>query len=446
MNRRIYAKMTEWKDKKNRKPLVLMGARQVGKTWLMHEFCRRNFKRVHEFNFDSSTDLASIFKISKEPKELLPKLSALSGFKIDIASDVVIFDEIQNCPEALNSLKYFCEKCPQLAILAAGSLLGVRIGSAQRAYKEGDDLPRCSYPVGKVEILNVEPLDFAEFLQAFDVGLYSIFDTISGCDPIPEIFHRKLLDAYSLYLFTGGMPEVVADYLENVDPASTRKLHRDLIALFEDDIVKYGGEIDASKILVVLRSIVPQLAKDNEKFLYGVLREGARARDYEDAIEWLVSARMIRRIHNVESMKFPLAAQEVRNAFKIYHLDIGMLREMAGIPQSALVLDSDFDFKGAFVENYVLQQLASRVENSIWYYAERATREIDFVIQKDAGVVPIEVKAGRDKKGATFKTYVKEREPQCAIRFSTRNLRKDGGFVNIPLYLATKFDKCLPYT
>lgn len=443
MNRRIYAEMTEWRNRRNRKPLVLIGARQVGKTWLMHEFCRANFKRVHEFNFDSRTDLATIFRDSKEPKDLLPKLSALSGYKIDTATDAVIFDEIQDCPEALNSLKYFCEKCPQLAILAAGSLLGVRIGSAKGAKADGDDLPRRSYPVGKVEILNVEPLDFSEFLQAYDEGLFSFYETISGCNPIPEIFHGKLLDAYSLYLFTGGMPEVVADYLENRDPVSVRKLHRDLNALFEDDIVKYGGKIDASKILVVLRSIVPQLAKDNEKFLYGVLREGARARDYEDAIEWLVSARMVRRVHNIAALKFPLAAQEIRNAFKIYHLDIGMLREMAGIPQSALVLDSDFDFKGAFVENYVLQQLASRLQEATWYYAERSTREMDFVIQQGAEVVPIEVKAGRDKKGATFKSYVKEHAPQYAIRFSTRNLRKDGGFVNIPLYLAPAFEKCL---
>lgn len=443
MKRKIYAQMTEWKGKNNRKPLVLMGARQVGKTWLMHEFCRKNFQRVHEFNFDSSRDLASVFMVSKEPKELLPKLSALSGFKIDTAADALIFDEIQDCPEALNSLKYFCEKCPDLAIVAAGSLLGVRIGSAKRAGKNGNDLPRRSYPVGKVDILNVEPLDFAEFLRAYDEGLFAFFETISGCDPLPEIFHRKLLDAYRLYLFTGGMPEVVSDYFENGDPVSTRKLHRDLNALFEDDIVKYGGEVNASKILVVLRSIVPQLAKDNEKFLYGALREGARARDYEDAIEWLVSARMIRRIHNVEAIKFPLAAQVIRNAFKIYHLDVGMLREMAGIPQSALVLDSDFDFKGALVENYVLQQLSALLGDSVWYYSERSTREIDFVMQNDLEVVPIEVKAGKDKKGATFKTYVKEHAPLHAIRFSARNLRKDGDFVNIPLYLAPVFRKCL---
>ena len=444
MDRRIYEKMVGWKDKSRRKPLVLMGARQVGKTWLMHEFCRRNFKRVHEFNFDARKDLGALFKDSQDPKDILPRLSALSGFKIDCSTDAVVFDEIQDCPEALNSLKYFCEKCPQLAVLAAGSLLGVRIGSARLSGKGAEIASLQSYPVGKVEILNVEPLDFSEFLKSYDAGLFSFYETISGCEPLPEIFHRKLLDAYGLYLFTGGMPEAVADYLENSDPESVRKIHRDLLALFEDDIVKYAGEVDAAKILVVLRSLVPQLAKDNEKFLFGALREGARARDYEDAIEWLVSARMVRRINNVAAIKFPLAAHEIRNAFKIYHLDVGMLREMAGIPSSALVLDSDFDFKGPFVENYVLQQLASCLEDRVRYFAERASREIDFIIQLGAECVPIEVKAGKDKKGATFKSYVKDCAPKYAIRFSARNLRKDGGFVNIPLYLAPAFDKCLP--
>ena len=443
MNRRIYARMAEWKDKTRRKPLVLMGARQVGKTWLMQEFGRRNFRRVHEFNFDARKDLAGLFRDSQDPKDILPRLSALSGYKIDGAADALVFDEIQDCPEALNSLKYFCEKCPQLAILAAGSLLGVRIGSARLSGKGENDVRRRSYPVGKVEILNVEPLDFSEFLQSYDEGLFSFYETISGCEPLPEVFHRKLLGAYGLYLFTGGMPEAVADYLENRDPESVRTIHRDLIALFEDDIVKYGGEVDAAKILVVLRSLVPQLAKDNEKFLYGVLREGARARDYEDAIEWLVSARIVRRIHNVEAIKFPLAAREVRNAFKIYHLDVGMLREMAGIPPSSLVLDSDFDFKGPFVENYILQQIAAHVDGGVWYFAERASREIDFIVQLGAECVPIEVKAGMDKKGATFKSYVRDRAPKFAVRFSARNLRKDGGFVNIPLYLAPMFMKCL---
>ncbi len=441
MKRKVETSLKAWLGRDERKPLVLMGARQVGKTWLMKDFGKRHFARCHVFNFDKEKDLATLFRDTKTPNELLPKLSALSGFKIDIAKDLIVFDEIQDCPEALNSLKYFYEDCPRLAIMAAGSLLGVPLRK-----KKGDlstETPPRSYPVGKVELLDVEPLDFSEFLQAFDESLHSYYETISGIDPLPDIFHRKLLDAYDTYLFTGGMPEVVDNFLKKGDNQTVRKLQRDLLALYEDDIVKYNGEVDAAKILVVLRAIVPQLAKDNEKFIYGALREGARGRNYEDAIEWLVSARMARRIHNVGAMRFPLAAQSERSAFKLYHLDVGLLREAAGIPQRALVLDSDFDFKGPLVENYVLQQLFGHGDGPAHYYSERSDREIDFVIQLGSEVIPIEVKAGEDKKGATFKSYVTQRHPLYAVRFSRHNLRKDGGFVNIPLYLAPKFEMCL---
>ena len=444
MKRDIENSLLEWKNREDRKPLVLMGARQVGKTWLMRDFGKRNFARVHEFNFEERTALAEFFRASKDPKDLLPKLSALSGAKIDIGRDVVVFDEIQECPEALNALKYFREKCPALAVMAAGSLLGVRLGKKRRNGEPdaGAD-PERSYPVGKVELLDVEPLDFSEFLRATDEPLHAWYETVSGTDPLPEVFHQKLLDAYDAYLFTGGMPEVVSDWMRRGDPRSTRKLQRDLLALYEDDVVKYNGKIDAAKILVVLRAVVPQLAKENEKFVYGALRDGARARGYEEAVEWLVSARMVRRVRNLARPEFPLAAQEIRNAFKLYHLDVGLLRETAGVPQSALVTDADFDFKGPLVENYVLQQLAGRGDGPARYYAERADREIDFFLQLGAETVPVEVKAGRDGKGATFKAFVRDRKPAFAVRFSRRNLRKDGGFVNIPLYLAPRFERCL---
>ena len=443
MKRDIESRLLDWKSRADRKPLVLMGARQVGKTWLMREFGKRNFARVHEFNFDEQQGLSEFFRGTKDPQDVLPKLAALSGARIDEDRDVVVFDEIQECPEALNALKYFRERRPGLAVMAAGSLLGVRLGKKNRgAAGAGADAAR-SYPVGQVELLDVEPLDFSEFLRARDPALHGFYETVSGVEPLPDLFHRKLLDAYDAYLFTGGMPEVVADFLSRGDPRSSRKLQRDLIALQEDDIVKYNGEIDAAKILVVLRSLVPQLAKENEKFIYGALRDGARARGYEEAVEWLVSARMIRRAHNLSALKFPLAAQEIRNAFKLYHLDVGLLREAAGVPQSALVTDADFDFKGPLVENYVLQQLAGHGEGPARYYSERADREIDFVLQLGSEVVPVEVKAGRDRKGATFKSYVRDRRPAYAVRFSRMNLRKDGGFVNIPLYLAPRFERCL---
>lgn len=416
-----------------------MGARQVGKTWLMRQFGRCNFQTVHYFDFHEKPLLASFFELSKSPRDLLPKLAVLSGRRIDLDHDLIIFDEIQDCNEALNSLKYFNQDCPQLAVMAAGSLLGVKINGERNA--EGSR-PK-SYPVGKVDILNVEPLDFVEFLRARDDALYVYYMSISGEAPLPEIFHEKLKDALKEYLVVGGMPEAVASYLKHGDVGAVRKIQRDLIVMQEDDVVKYNGKIDAAKILLVLRSLVPQLAKSNEKFLYDVVRAGARARGYEEAIEWLVSARMVRRINNVGEIRYPLSAYEMRNAFKLFSLDVGLLRELAGVTPESLMLEEDFQFKGPFMENYVLQQLFGKTEGTVKYWAARAEREIDFVLQRGNEVIPVEVKGGEDKKAASFKEFVRVRKPLNAIRFSMRNLRRDGGFINIPLYLAPRYEACL---
>ena len=422
-----------------RKPLVLMGARQVGKTWLMRDFGKRNFARVHEFNFDGSADLASVFIHTKKPDELLRKLSIIDGVKINPSEDLVIFDEIQECSEALNSLKYFNEDCPELAIIAAGSLLGVKLG---RGKNGADKVPR-SYPVGKVELLDVEPMSFGEYLRERDAALYGLWESVSGTEPLDDIFHRRLLDVYDEYLIVGGMPECAGEFLAHGDVGKVCKIQRDLLALYEDDVVKHNGPIDAEKVLVVLRSLVPQLAKANGKFVYGVAREGARAREYEGAIEWLVSARMVRRIHNVTAMSYPLSAQEIRNAFKLYHLDVGLVRELAEVQPKSIALNEDFPFKGRLAENYVLQQLQGRSDGATRYWSEREEKEIDFVIQHDGEIIPVEVKSGEDRRATTFKNYVKAKCPRWAIRFSRRNLKKDGGFVNIPLYLAERFTACL---
>lgn len=442
MKREIESQLFKWKTRIGRKPLVLMGARQVGKTWLMRDFGKRNFAQVHEFNFDDNPDLSLVFEHSKDPKDILPQLAILSGRKIDIAHDLVVFDEIQNCGNALNALKYFYEKCPELAVVSAGSLLGVQIrqkGRTEGCFKEWPQ----SYPVGKVELLDVEPLSFSEFLAARNEGLWEFYQSVCGHDPIPEVLHNELWRQYLVYLTVGGMPEVVSSYIEEGDPARVCQLQRDLVTLYENDIVKYNGELDAAKILLVMRSVVPQLAKENGKFVYGVLREGARARGYEDAIEWLVSARMVRRIHNLEKIEYPLAAQTIRTAFKLYFNDIGLLRSVAAINGESLILNKDFPFKGRYAENFVLQQLSGRTEGDIHYWSERAESEIDFVIQHEGETIPVEVKAGLDRKSASFKTFVNRRKPRFAIRFSERNLRKDGGFVNIPLYLAPRFASCL---
>lgn len=417
-----------------------MGARQVGKTWLMKNFGQDNFAKVHFFDFSAEPDLATIFQGSKNPDDILPKLEIVGGSKIDRRKDVIVLDEIQDCGDALNSLKYFYEKSPELAVMAAGSLLGVNLKKTKKS--SGTEPPK-TYPVGKVEIVDVEPVSFPEFLREKNKALWEYYMAIRGDTPLPEIFHRRLWDMYSIYLTVGGMPEIVASHLSEGDPARVRKLQQDLVQLYENDIVKYNGELDAAKILAVLRSVVPQLAKENGKFVYGVLREGARGRGYEEAIEWLVSARMVRRVHNLDAIEYPLSAHDIRNAFKLYLNDIGMLKLAAGITDESLALDRDFPFKGRFVENYVLQQLAGKTIGPVHYWAERAGREIDFVIQCGDDVVPVEVKAGSDKRASSFKGYVNSRRPRFAIRFSERNLKKDGAFVNIPLYLAPRFSACL---
>ena len=439
MKRDVEIEFSRWKERKDRKPLVLMGARQVGKTWLMENFGRKNFSKVHFFDFVAMPDLATVFKATKNPDEILPKLEIISGAKIDRQKDVLVLDEIQDCGDALNSLKYFYKKCPSLAVMAAGSLLGVNLKKKRNATIE----PPKTYPVGNVEIVDVEPVSFPEFLREKDNALWEYYMSVNGVDPLPEIFHRRLWDAYCVYLTVGGMPEVVASHLTEGDPGHVRKLQQDLVTLYENDIVKYNGEIDAAKILAVLRSVVPQLAKENSKFIYGALREGARGRGYEEAIEWLVSARMVRRVRNLDAIEYPLSAHDMRNVFKLYLNDIGMLKVTAGITDGSLILDKDFAFKGRFVENYVLQQLAGRTIGPVHYWAERADREIDFVIQHEDNAVPVEVKAGGDKKASSFKGFVNSRHPKFAIRFSERNLKKDGTFVNIPLYLAPRFDVCL---
>ena len=445
MKRRIEVELLDWKRRVERKPLVLLGARQVGKTWLMENFARKNFEHAHIIDFREHPDYGSVFMGSKDPADLLPKLSAVMGRKINVKSDILVFDEIQDCNEALNSLKYFREKCPELAVVAAGSLLGVKIGRGKGGARGGyvAERQRETFPVGKVELLDVEPLDFVEYLEAKDSALYEYYLTIGGESPIDEVFHNKLTDALNEYLFVGGMPECVASYLEKGDPRKVEKIQRDILQLYEDDIVKYNGEIDAGKILLVLRSIVPQLAKANEKFLYDVVRTGARARGYEDAIEWLVSARIVRRVNNLSRIRYPLAAYDIRGSFKLFFLDIGLLRSMAGVSFRSIALNEDFAFKGPFVENFVVQQLFGRMVGPVRYWAERSDREIDFVIQREDEVIPIEVKGGEDKRAPSFKSFVSTNKPLNAIRFSRRNLRRDGDFVNIPLYLVPRYEKCI---
>lgn len=425
LKRNAISELIRWKDSAERKPMVLKGARQVGKTWLMKEFGQNYYDNFVYFNFDEEDELESIFETNKNPHRIIELLSMICGEKIEPEKTLIIFDEIQECPEALNTLKYFKEKANEYHVIAAGSLLGTLLAKPK------------SYPVGMVNLLDIHPLTFDEFLEATDSGLYAYYESIQKDQQIEEIFHNRLLEAYNYYLIIGGMPECVSSWIKYKDPAKVSQIQRELIEVYENDFSKHNGKVNSGRILMVFRSIVAQLAKPNEKFMYGAVREGGRARDFEEAIEWLVSAGMLNRVYNVSKMEHPLSAFDKLDQFKLFAFDTGLLKHMAGIDNAAILLKTDYQFKGPLTENYVLQQLRGQFEVEPRYYSDKNS-EIDFVLQNGMEIIPIEAKGGEDKSAPSFKKYVADHKPEHAFRFSKRGYRRDGDFTNLPLYLARK--------
>ncbi|SFH36127.1 hypothetical protein SAMN05216405_2908 [Lachnospiraceae bacterium NLAE-zl-G231] len=425
MKRNAIEDLIRWKSSEERKPMVLKGARQVGKTWLMKEFGKNYYNSYVYFNFDEEDELKSIFEVNKNPYRIIELLSMIAGEKIIPGETLVIFDEVQECPEALNSLKYFKEKANDYHVIAAGSLLGTLLAKPK------------SYPVGMVNLLDIFPLTFDEFLEAIDEPLYAYYCSIEKEQHIEEIFHNRLLEAYNYYLIIGGMPECVASWVKYKDPARIARIQRELIEVYENDFSKHNGKVNSGRILMVFRSIASQLAKPNEKFMYGAVREGGRARDFEEAIEWLVSAGMINRVYNVSKMEHPLSAFDKLDNFKLFVFDTGLLKHMAGLDNSAILLKNDYQFKGPLTENYVLQQLRGQFDIEPRYYSDKNS-EIDFIIQHGTEIIPIETKGGEDKSAPSFKRYIIEKKPEHAIRFSKRGYLKNGLITNMPLYLARK--------
>ena len=430
MKRSALFDLIRWKSDPERKPLVVRGARQVGKTWLMREFGRIAYENVVYISFDEQVEVKSLFETDKDPHRLVQMLSLIAETPIHPKTTLIIFDEIQECPAALNSLKYFCEKANEYHVVAAGSLLGTLLAQPK------------SYPVGKVNLLDVHPLDFPEFLEALSPSLFAYYESIEPGQVIESIFHNRLLEAFDLYLITGGMPECLMSWLEHKDPARIARIQTELVDLYESDFSKYNGRVNSGRILMVFRSIVSQLAKPNEKFVYGVVREGARAREFEEAIEWLVSAGLVNRVRNVSKPELPLPAFDKLEHFKLFMFDTGLLKRMAGIPNAAILTKTDFQFKGPLAENFVQQQLRGMFEVEPRYYSDRSG-EIDFVLQHGTEIVPVEVKGGEDKCAPSFKRYVNEHHPKYAVRFSRRNHRKDGEITNVPLYLASRLKDLL---
>ncbi|MBD5449312.1 MAG: AAA family ATPase [Lachnospiraceae bacterium] len=410
--------------------MILKGARQVGKTWLMKEFGKKYYKNFVYFNFDEEDELKSIFETNKNPHRIIELLSLITGEKIMPEDTLIIFDEIQECPEALNTLKYFNEKANNYHVIAAGSLLGTLLA-----------VPK-SYPVGMVNLLDIYPLTFDEFLAAVDPTVYAYYESIRKEQPIEEIFHNRLLGIYNNYLIIGGMPECVASWIKYQDPARISRIQHELVTVYENDFSKHNGKVNSGRILMVFRSIVSQLAKPNEKFMYGAVREGGRARDFEEAIEWLVSAGMLNRVYNVSKPEHPLSAFDKQEHFKLFVFDTGLLKHMAGIDNSAILLKTDYQFKGPLTENYVLQQLRGQFDIEPRYFSDKNS-EIDFIIQYGTEIIPVEAKGGENKSAPSFKKYIADHRPEHALRFSKRGYKKDGYITNLPLYLAGKTKELL---
>lgn len=424
MERSAMKALLDWKNRGDRKPLVLKGARQVGKTWLMKEFGRRYYENTVYFNFDEEEDLKSFFARTKDPKRLLDLLSLLHGEPIREGKTLLIFDEIQECPDALNSLKYFREQAGGVHIMAAGSLLGTYLAEPY------------SYPVGQVDILHLYPLTFREFLGAVDENISKIYESLRPDEEIPELFHNRLLDAYRTYMIIGGMPECVSSWSAEKSPNRVGKLQRDILALYENDFSKHNSRINAVRVLMMYRSLISQLSRENEKFAYGLVKKGARGREFEEAVEWLVSSGIVHRMFNVTAPGYPLKSLEEASHFKLFLLDVGLLKTMGEVENEAILFDKPFAFKGAMTENFVLQQFLGTLPAAPHYFSPDSQHEIDFLLQHQGEIIPVEVKSGHMKQATSFRWYLEKYEPARAVRYSLRNYRKDGKFTNLPLYLA----------
>ena len=430
MKRFIIEKLVEWKNSKYRKPLILKGARQIGKTYILKEFGKEYYEGVAYFNFDHDEDLYNIFENTKEPKRILEQLSFIYGKAILPGKTLIIFDEIQECPNALNSLKYFQEEANEYHIACAGSLLGIR-------------LSHTSFPVGKVEFLNMYPMTFSEFLIADNCeNLVEYMKSITKVEKIPDILFNQLEEKLKAYFIIGGMPEAVEIWVNEKNIELVNNVQENILKAYESDFSKHAGNNEANKISLIWNSIPSQLAKENKKFLYQTVKNGARAREYEDALNWLNDANLIYKIYDVKKAEFPLKAYTDLSAFKIYMNDVGLLRRMANL-DSRIVVEGDKlfrEFKGAFTENYILNML-NIVFDLVPNYFTFDRNEIDFVIQNKNKIIPIEVKSNKSTNNISLTKYSEKFDNELSIRFSMNNLAKDRKILNVPLFLIEYIEK-----
>ncbi|MBP3518921.1 MAG: ATP-binding protein [Parabacteroides sp.] len=433
IERDIISALAAWKQRSERKPLIIQGARQIGKTWIMRKFGEEYFDFVAYFNFDASEELCREFEHTKNPGRLVDILRLYTESPIEPGRTLIIFDEIQQCNKALNSLKYFCEDAPEYYILAAGSLLGVSLS-------QGD-----SFPVGKVEFLNMYPVTFREFLRVDAPQMYEYLESLTEIAPLPEIVMGRVGEAYRRYQVCGGMPAAVTAMLEKRGVQEVEEIQKSILTAYALDFAKHAPGKDIPRITAIWNSIPSQLAKENRKFIYKLVKTGARAREYEDALLWLEHAGMVYRIFCASKPGLPLSAYDDLSAFKIYLCDGGLLRVMAQLPVDVFWSENTLyaEFKGAMAENGVLQSLVAHFDVQPRYWTSEATAEVDFLLQNHMALLPVEVKSGTRLGGKSLSVYISRFAPELALRYSMNNLKRDGVILNIPIFLADWTKKIL---
>lgn len=422
MKRKIYNQLLKWKEDKDRKPLILLGARQVGKTWIMQHFGKEEYKKVAYVNCDDEPRMKQLFELDYNIERILLTLQAITGVKVTPGDTLIIFDEIQETPRALHSLKYFCEKAPEYHVMVAGSLLGVTLGKGE------------SFPVGKVDMLSMYPMDYEEFLEA--TGNEGWLEILHSKDwTLIEMMKPKMIELLRQFYYVGGMPGVVSKFIENANLQQVRTLQQKILEAYRRDISKHTSETESTRIRQVLDSLPAQLAKENKKFIYGAIRKGARAKDFEKAIQWLLDAGIIYKVNRIKEPKVPIKFYEDFDAFKLFMLDCGLLACMVDAPADQMLIGNNIftEFKGALTEQYVMQQLKVLGLSPYYWSNAKTPAEIDFIIQKGSRVVPIEVKAEENVRARSLSQFIKDNPQLKGLRISMKGYVNQDWMENIPL-------------
>lgn len=431
MKRTEAAELIKWKNSNNRKPLIIRGARQVGKTWLMKAFGREEYTQCAYVNFESNKALKNIFEDDFNISRIITALQIETGLTIGAGNTLIILDEIQEAPGALTSLKYFHENAPEYHVISAGSLLGVALNR------------HTSFPVGKVDFIDLYPLNFTEFLEV--AGEKPLLDLLKSKDwPLIKTFRLKYIQLLKQYYYIGGMPEAVLSFTGNNDFNEVRAIQKRILAAYEQDFSKHAPNEIVPRIRMLWNAIPAQLAKENKKFIYGIIKQGARAKDYELAMSWLIDCGLIHKVNRVNKPGIPLKAYEDFSAFKLFMVDVGLLGALVDIDIKTLLNGNDLfeEFKGALTEQFVLQQLVTDKELAVYYWsAENATAEIDFLIQYSGQIIPLEVKAEENLKAKSLKVFCEKYKPATAIRTSMSDFRKEDWLTNLPLYAISELSE-----